>query len=175
MGVKLKNRRVTRDEAHAYAAMVEENEARYAAKEALWGWYAIGARIANDMLPKLQVDSNLEMIARIPGWQQRKGVRNGYIMLFSNISGTLTPMIVVLDFEKNPSGRLTGTQLHKQVREMLQLETIVSLRMCPFKPWYRYMQDSFPVPEKKAVPASPLLCTHLLGTTLLYYTYVHRR
>jgi len=35
------------------------------------------------------------------------------------------------------------------------------------------MQTSFPVPEYLALPATDAQCTFLLGTTLLYWSYVH--
>ena len=70
---------------------------------------------------------------------------------------------------------LTGRQLHLQVRKKLGLEPKVSLRMCPFRPWYRHFKNSFPVPEAEAISANDVQCTALLGTTILYYTYVHLR
>ena len=177
MAPKLKNKPLQQDEVRAYAAAMAIQhqifEAEKAAKEALKEWYSIGYNRANAELPKIQVNSNLKEVAQMPGWQKRKGSRNGYIMLTSLLNGTLRPMIVVLDYEENPTGGLTFRHLHQQVRETLQLEAKTSLRMCPFKPWHRHMQNSIPVQEHKALPASDIQCRHLLGTTLIYYTYVH--
>ena len=82
------------------------------------------------------------------------------------------PVILELDY-KEDSGGLTYRQLHRQVRKSLGLEPKVSLRMCPFMPWHRHIKSSFPIPEAHAIPAHDCQCRHLLGTTLLYYTYVH--
>ena len=89
------------------------------------------------------------------------------------LDATPRPLILVLDYKQKPRGGLTFRQLHRQVRERLGLEPKVSLRMCPFRPWHRHIKSSFPIPEAYAIPASDAQCTHLLGTTLLYYTYVH--
>ena len=163
---KLKNRPCRREE-------VQASVAREAARGALKAWYDIGHNRANALLPNIQINSNLYEVGQIPGWQEQKGDRNGYVMLTSLLSGTQMPLIVVLDYEEKATGGLTYRRLHQQVREALQLESKCSLRLCPFKPWYRYMQKSFPVPEHKALPASEGQCRHLLGTTLIYYTYVH--
>ena len=84
--------------------------------------------------------------------------------MLRNLSGDEQPAILVLDYEMSLSYR----ELHRQVREFLRLHRNVSLRMCPFRPWYLY---SFPVPEQHAVPATDVQCKHLSGTTLVYYVY----
>ena len=146
-------------------------EARKAAKDALQKWYTHGFYRANDIIPQMQIDYNLKVVAAIPGWQAQKGPRNGYVMLTTLVHGTLRPTILVLDVERKPSGRLSYRQLHQQIREALRLESKHSLRLCSFRPWYRYMTRSCPVPENRALPATDAQCMHLLGTTLLYWAY----
>ena len=103
-----------------------------------------GYNRANAIIPQMQIDSNLKVVAAIPGWQEQKGRRNGYVMLTTLHHGTLRPTILVLDVGGwKPSGRLSYRQLHQQIREALQLETKHSLRLCSFRPWYRYMTRSF--------------------------------
>lgn len=168
---KLTNRPLTRKEAQAAAAAAEKSCARKAAQAALQHWYKRGYDIANATISKHQVNNNLKEVAAIPGWTQRKGYENGYIMLRSLLSAAAEPMIVVLDYTDKASSRLTYRQLHTQVREYLKLHRKSSLRLCPFRPWYLYMRTAFPVPEKRALPANDESCTHLLGTTVLYYVY----
>ena len=148
-------------------------EARKAAKEdALQKWYTHGFYRAHDIIPQMQIDYNLQVVATIPGWLEQKGRRNGYVMLTTLHHGTLRPTILVLDVGGwKPSGRLSYRQLHQQIREALRLESKHSLRLCSFRPWYRYMTRSFPVPEHLALPATDAQCMHLLGTTLLYWAY----
>lgn len=147
-------------------------EARKAAKDALQEWYTHGYNRANAIISQMQIDSNLKVVAAIPGWQEQKGPRNGYVMLTTLHHGTLRPTILVLDVGGwKPSGRLSYRQLHQQIREALKLESKHSLRLCSFRPWYRYMTRSFPVPEDRALPATDAQCMHLLGTTLLYWAY----
>ena len=159
---KLKNRR-----------LLLKQIARNAAKYALQGWYTHGRNRADAIIPQMQIDSNLKVVAAIPGWQAEKGTKNGYVMLTTLIHGTLRPMILVLDPVPGTPGRLTYRQMHQQIREALGLESKHSLRLCPFRPWYRYMQTSFPIPEHRALPATDAQCMYLLGTTLLYWSYVH--
>ena len=94
-------------------------------------------------------------------------------MLTTLFNATLRPTFLVLDTALRFAGRLTYRQMHQQIREALGLESKHSLRLCPLRPWYRYMQTSFPIPEHRALPATDDQCTHLLGTTLLYWSYVH--
>ena len=168
---KLTNRPLTKKEAQAAAAASEESCARKAAQSALRHWYERGYYIANSTIWKHQVNYNLKEVASIPGWAQRKGYENGYVMLRTLFNAAAEPMIVVLDYTDKASSRLTYRQLHKQVREYLKLHRKSSLRLCPFRPWYLYMRSGFPVPEKQALPANDESCTHLLGTTVLYYVY----
>ena len=163
---KLKNRSLTRDEAH-------EHIVRSIAKVVLQDWYSTGYSRANALMPRIQIDDNLKKVASIPGWQEEKGLRNGYVMLLSSLSGRRVPVILQLEYGTIACGGITYRQLHHQVRAALQLEPKHSLRMCPFRPWYRHMTGSIPVPEKRALPASDGQCRHLLGTTLWYYCYVH--
>ena len=141
--------------------------ARKVAKAALQGWYDIGLRKANIIIPKLQQDCNLYTVSRIPGWQKQKGSMNGYAMI-TTLFGTPRPIVLKLE-----CGTLTYRQLHHQIRDCLGLEKKVSLRLCPYRPWYRHNTKTSPIPEASALPASDAKCSHLLGTTLLYYCYVH--
>ena len=176
MARKVKNKALGKVEAREYAARAalhcEESVAKEVAKAALQDWYTTSYERANAIIPKMQIDSNLKEVASIPGWQEQKGPRNGYVMLTTLLAGIPRPTILVLDYECEPTGGLTYRQLHQQIREALRLEPKVSLRMCPFRPWHSH--GSFPFPEQVAFPATDAQCRHLLGTTLLYYTYVHR-
>ena len=98
------------------ALLIEEHEAHTAkgvAKCLLHSWYTNGIDRANAILPRMQVDSNLKLVAAMPEWQKQKGPRNGYVMLTTLLSGTLRPTILVLDVEDKPSGRLSYRQLHQ--------------------------------------------------------------
>ena len=151
----------------------EQEVAMKVAQAALRDWYTHGHNRANAIIPQMQIDSNLKEVAALPGWQAQQGARNGYVMLTTLVNGRLRPTILVLDIEHSPSGRLSYRQLHQQIREALCLESKHSLRLCSFRPWYRYMKASFPIPEHRALPATDDQCTHLLGTTLLYWSYAH--
>ena len=151
----------------------EQEVAMKAAQAALRVWYTHGHNHANTIIPQMQIDSNWKEVAAIPGWQTQIGVRNGFVMLTTLVHGRLKPTILVLDIEQSPTGRLSYRQLHQQIRADLCLESKHSLRLCSFRPWYRYMQASFPIPEHRALPATDAQCTQLLGTTLLYWSYVH--
>ena len=163
-------RALQRDEAKVAYAMGIANEV---ARAALSSWYDAGYRNASQLIPKLQVQSNLKVIASIPGWFEQKGVRNGYIMMCSLFNSVPKPVIMELDYNVSKSGGLTYRQLHRQARKSLGLEPKVSLRMCLSMPWHRHIKSSFPIPEADAIPAHDRRCEHLLGMTLLYYTYVH--
>ena len=165
-----KNKPIPKDD---ILQLEEKLAAKEAAKVALKAWYESGYMRAQKEIPQMQIEKNLRIVASIPGWRAQKGDKNGYVMLTSLVSGTLSPVILKLDYESHPTGGLTYRQLHLQVREYFKLESRVSLRMCPDRPWYRHMQSSFPVPERRALGASSADCRSLLGTTLLYYTYVH--
>ena len=178
MAPKLKNKPLSREDWKAYearaAVLRDESIAKEAAKAALQYWYETGYSRADAKTPTLQIDSNLKVVGSIPGWQETKGTRNGYIMLANLLNETLRPVILRLDY-RIYGGGLSGRELHLQVRAALGLEPKVSLRMVPFRPWYRHYRSSFPIPEAHAIPATDGQCRHLLGTTLLYYTYVHLR
>ena len=185
MAVKLQNRPLRPEEAQAARAadaraalqlefdLCRAADARDAAKAVLRQWYVHGYRNANVLAPSLQRNSNLQKVAAIPGWQEQKGQRNGYVMLTTSVIGKLMPMILLLDYECHHTGGLTYRQLHQQTRKTLKLEDKVSLRMCPCKPWYGRMVNSCPFLERFALPATDVQCRHLLGTTLLYFHYVH--
>ena len=133
MAPKLKNKALTREECKAYA----ERIAREAAVMALMDWYRRGFLCADAEVPKVQIDYNLSVVGSIPGWQKEKGVKNGYVMLTTVFDATPKPLIISLDYKTKGTGGLTGRQLHLQVRKKLGLEPKVSLRMCPFRAWYR--------------------------------------
>ena len=163
MGRRLANKPLVEAEAHA------------AAKAALGRWYHRGFLAADAAIPRQQVESNLKIVAKIPGWQTTKGVRNGYVMLEMPLSGTLKPIVITLEhqermYQHRPS--LTYRELHQQVRSALSLEPKVSMRLRSQRPWCRYMTD-MPIPEQRALPAHDGKCMHLLGTTLACYLYVH--
>ena len=153
----------------------DEATARGAARIALADWYGQCYRRADKTTPHLQRDANLEAVKSIPGWLEKKGIRNGYIMVCTLLNATPKPLILELDYGTHASGGITLRQLHQQVRNKLELEPKVSLRMTPFRPWHRHLTKNFPIPEECALGARDVQCTHLLGTTILYYTYVHLR
>ena len=160
--------------AAARAARAAGAKATDAARHALCKWYEQGYKYANASIPNMQRDSNLKVVAAIPGWQAQKGEKNGYVMLLSLWSGKLTPVMLKLNYDQlhgYRTGGLTYRELHKQIRETLKLENQFSLRMCPFRPWCRYICA---ISERLAVPATDHQCRHLLGTTLLFDPYVHR-
>ena len=177
---RLQNRSLQPKEAQAArsaddraALQLEESNARDAAKAALRQWYMHGYNTADACIANLQRESNLQEVAAILGWQEQKGRRNGYVMLTTLLTGTLRPMIIVLDYEDCDTGGVTYRQLHQQIRYNSKLENKVSLRMCPLRLWYEHMQHSCPIPERFALPATDVQCRNLLGTTLLYFPYVH--
>lgn len=71
-------------------------------KPELSKWYERSFHNANRLILKQQQEFNLEKVSKIPGWVEAKGVRNGYVMLRSPISGDESPMKVALDFERHP-------------------------------------------------------------------------
>ena len=143
MAPKLKNKPLSHEDWKAYearAAVLRDESiakaefiAKEAAKAALQYWYETGYSRADAKIPTLQIDSNLAVVASIPGWQKTKGTRNGYIMMCNLINDTPRPVILRLDYRINGGG-LTGRQRHLQVRAALGLEPKVSLRMVPFRP-----------------------------------------
>ena len=70
MARKLRNKPISRDDAAKKAA----NEA---AKAVLNSWYDTGYHRARKLIPKEQIESNLKVVASIPGWKEQKGFRNG--------------------------------------------------------------------------------------------------
>ena len=170
MAPKLRNRPLSLEESQASVA-------KRAVKAALQDWYKRGYEKAEKKLPELQKRSNLETVASIPGWHEKKGPKNGFVMLVTLQNGIESPFILKLDNahdDHDDQGRLTYRQLYQQIREGLELEKKVSLRLCPFRPWYRHITKSFPLHDHVVIPVHDAQCTHLLGTTLVYYTYVHR-
>ena len=166
-------RALQRDEANEAKVLDAMGIANEVARAALSSWYEAGYRNAIQLIPKLQVQSNLEVVASMPGWFEKKTVKNGYIMMCSLFNRVPRPVIMELDYNGWNRGGLTYRQLHRQARESLGFEPKVSLRMCPFMPWHQHITSTFPIPEAHAIPANDRPCTHLLGTTLIYFTYVH--
>ena len=113
-----------------------ELAAKEIAKTALQNWYEHAYyRNTAGQIPQLQQNANLQVVALMQDWLNRKTVKNGYIML-RTLFGDEQPAILVLDYEMSASGGLSYRELHRQVREFLRLHRNVSLRMCPFRPWY---------------------------------------
>ena len=150
-----------------------EPTAREAARQALERWYQIARDNADIRLPKMQVDENLETVARLPGWIEEKGIRNGYIMYCSVLNKEFKPMILILDKNEDKPG-LTYRSLHRQFRAHLNVPMAASVRICRFKPWHHYTQHPEPILEEAALPCNDKKCTALLGTSLMYWAYVHR-
>ena len=149
---------------------LKEKAARETAVELLSGWVRRAFAKADERLYPLQVEDNLQQVSSIPGWMDKKGTANGYVMLTSMMDASLKPTILTLD-----SGGLTYRQLHEQLRTALNLERRVSLRVIRYRPWHRWITRSCPVPEMEALPCNDIRCRRVLGTTLLYWTYVHLR
>ena len=47
-------------------------------------WYAHGYNRADTVIPRMQVDTNLKVVATMPRWKELKGPKNGYVMLETN-------------------------------------------------------------------------------------------
>ena len=171
MPPKLKNRSLGLKEAQEYAAKALAKDMAIAALEC---WYRTGYKRANALMPHIQVESNFEEVAAIPGWQEQKGPSNGCVMLTNVLDWTLKPCILQIDYEGRRWGGSTGRQLHQQVRTQQCLKPKQSLRMVPARPWYRYVVTGDPIPEHRAILADDAERSHLLGTTLLWTAYVRR-
>ena len=146
MAPKLKNRSFGLKEAREYAAKALAKDMAIAALEC---WYRTGYKRANALMPHIQVESNFEEVAAIPGWQEQKGPSNGCVMLTNVLDWTLKPCILQIDYEGRRWGGSTGRQLHKQVRTQQCLKPKQSLRMVPARPWYRYVLTGVPIPEHR--------------------------
>ena len=168
MGRKLCNRSLTQEEAAAKAAEHAVSEVRRVAKMALERWFAAASVAAIRKLPEEQRNENLKVMASIDGWIKMKGARDAYVMLQSQISGNRTPVILWLDHSggDGDAGRLTYRQLHEQLRNHLQLEKRVSLRVWKHKPWHAYSCEA--VLEEDVLPCNDAQRTPIWGTTLLY-------
>ena len=169
MAPKLKNRSLGLKEAQEYAAKALAKDIAIAALEC---WYRIGYKRANARIPSTQVESNLKVVAAIPGWQERKGRKNAYVMLTSLLDETPNPCIIELDYSNDgkPCGGVTCRQLHQQVRKHLRQLPVQSLMMISAKPWYRYGRTGSPFLDDRKIHDSDAQCTHLLGTTLLWWS-----
>ena len=166
---KLVNKSISRE--HSINSTARQT-ARKAAGVALQCWYDKAFhRVDSYLIPQRQQNRNLQIVAGMTEFLQRRGYRNGYIMLCSLFDSTPKPMIVKLD----DTGGVTFRQLHQQIRKWLDLPMKASLRMCSARPWLRHLKNTDPVSEAAAFGASDARCTKLLGTTILYYNYVHLR
>ena len=72
---KVKNRSFTREDVAALAGAENIMSAAVAAKIALQDWYIRCERKAHVIIPRMQIESNLEKVAAIPGWIEEKGLR----------------------------------------------------------------------------------------------------
>ena len=177
---KIVNKRMPKPEVHAgECRMLRMQEdanvkvANAAARIALRTWYAHSLDQADKIVRDIQIDENLELSKAFPEWKATKHIRDGYIMLMSVVNGTKTPVTMCLnygDIHRNYGG-LTFRDMHQQLRCHLSLTNKVSLRVCSYRPWYHY--ESKGILSYKALPSHDGQCRHLLGTTLLFYTYVH--
>ena len=182
MAPRLANRKLTQEECRKKKEEDERTQrekdralAQLVARDALARWYEDSASRVDIMTPGLQIDANLRQVATIPGWVERTGLRNGFVMICTPVNMTPRPVVIKLDYSRKSSGGVTGRQLHKQIRDELGLEKKVSLRMCPLRPWHRHVVSGTPVSEQRAIPANDVQLKRILGTTLLYYAYVHLR
>jgi len=182
MAPRIANRKMTPEECRKKKEEDERTQrekdralAQLVARDALARWYEDSASRVDIMTPVLQLDANMSQVATIPGWVERKLLRNGFVMICTPVNMTPRPVVIKLDYSIKSSGGVTGRQLHKQIRDELELEKKVSLRMCPLRPWHRHVVSGIPVSERRAIPASDVQLKNRLGTTLLYYTYVHLR
>ena len=74
-----------------------------------------------------------------------------------------------------PRGRLTFRMLYAQIRASLALPRAASVRLCAWRPWYRFSNDVGGIPERALLPASDEDARSLIGTTLCYYPYTRLR
>ena len=186
MGRRMANRTLTRAEIPEWEARVlrhrkkmEAEEAagaarvaRMMAETALREWYRRGFASADSAIPRMQREENLRMVSSTPGWSGGEKKGEDYVMLDMLATGTLRPIALTRDYGNESRGRLTYRQLHRQIRSGLGIDLKVSMRLRCYRPWCRYMLQ-MPIPECQALPASDAQCTHLVGTTLLCYLYVH--
>jgi hypothetical protein len=158
MPPKIANASVDSEAGRAYAASVRDVAVRWA----LENWYAVGYRRANSDTPGLQRESNEKEFGRITP-------ENAYVVLLRMFSGTLQPLTLSLD----GAGGLTYRQLHRQVRAHLEIDAKHSLRICSWRPWYRFITDELLPPERRALPADDGQCQDIFGTTIVHCAYIH--
>ena len=148
----------------------EEQYARLAAKDALCSWYQAGYQQACRILRQTQIDENLELAKKHLHFKRAKRYKDGYIMPKS-MFGDPEPVVIRLNYDEAHTGGLTYRQLHTQLREHLSLLPMHSLRICPHRPWYRWMTQRHCVPEHRALPNNDSQCRDILGTTLVFYSW----
>ena len=154
-----------------YDRAMELAAAAVAAQNAVQRIYKRAFKAANQAIPRIQQDENLQ---RLPwSWVERKGRRNAYVMVRGLMNGDCHPVVLICNDDVRPG--LSYRQLYVQLRAHIGLEKKQSLRVCSDRPWYRYCTRGIIIPEHELLPVHDASCSSLFGTTLLYYTYVHLR
>ena len=95
-----------------------------------------------------------------------------YVMIVTVFDLSPRMIKLSLDYANDSAGAITARSLHKQLRKALNVDMKVSVRVCPFRPWFMHMTKSFCVPEHRALAADDRSCSHLLGTTMIVHRYV---
>lgn len=151
------------------AALAASRAASDAAKRAVRDWLTQGASKVEREIPRLQQQENLKAVQNIPAWSTSKSHRDGYVMLRNPFTAEDKPVVLQLDYDLKPAGALTERSLYTQVRACFSLPNSASLRLVPARPWHRFGN---PIPEAEAIAGrKEFQCTHLLGTTLHYYSH----
>ena len=158
---KLVNRSLSVQEVHELQRIIcarraREEEAaiaRQVAQEALAICYEAGHKKAVAAIDKQQIDENLVVVSSIPNWISVKGVKNGYIMLVNAVDESPRPVVIVIDYDEDSlKGRITFRSIYAQIRHCLQLPRGASLRLCSWRPWYRYVKAVGCIPEHSILP-----------------------
>jgi hypothetical protein len=173
---RLRNRPLTPTEQQLLALEAKRsalNLATQVARSILSEWYQSAADRAHKQLPLMQLNENRQLLQASHEPRSRMCINHPFIMLKS-MFGEAKPVLLYYDHPPNHQrGSMTHAQLHTQVRCHLQLTAKDSLRMVPYRPWYNYTTTGMVVPEHRALPRDNTCCKRVLGTTVLYTTYVH--
>ena len=169
---KLVNRSLSFQEVRELQRTISSRRVREEEQEALATWYEAGHKQAERLMASHQVDENLAVVSTIPNWISVKGLRNGYVMLINALDESPRPVVIVIDYDTSFGGRVTFRSLYAQIRHFLQLPLAASLRLCSWRPWYRYIQALGCIPEHRVLPSRDGNARGLLGTTLCYHAYV---
>ena len=168
---RLRNRPLTPTEQQLLALEAKRsalNLATQVARSILSEWYQSAADRAHRQLPRMQLKENRQLLQASHELRSRMCINHPFIMLKSML-GEAKPVLLYYDHHCF----MTHAQLHTQVRCYLQLTAKDSLRMVPYRPWYNYTTTGMAVPEHRALPRDNNSCRRVLGTTVLYITYVH--